>query len=298
MVAQIIDGKKIAEEVKNSLRVRIGHLQEMGVTPGLTVVLVGENPASEIYVRMKTRACADLGIHSPTIRLPSSTSQEQLLARLSGLNQDDSVHGILVQLPLPEQIDEQEVIQSIAPEKDVDGFHPVNRGKLVMGEETLVPCTPLGIREMLVRSGFAPDGKHVVIVGRSKIVGLPLATLLVQKKPHANATVTICHTGTKDLAAYTRQADILIAALGRPKAITAEMIKPGAVVVDVGVNRVSDPSNEKGYRIVGDVEFETAVHKAKAISPVPGGVGPMTIAMLLQNTVEAAFHLSASSSIG
>ena len=214
------------------------------------------------------------------------------------LNQDRKVHGILVQLPLPEQIDEDAVIHSISPDKDVDGFHPVNRGKLAVGEDTFVPCTPLGIQEMLVRSGFDPGGKHVVIVGRSKIVGMPLATMLAQKKAGANATVTVCHTGTRDIAQFTRQADILIAAVGRPEVITGDMVKRDAVVIDVGVNRVEAPGTEKGYRIVGDVEFESVSQHAAAISPVPGGVGPMTIAMLLHNTVKSAKNFCASSSTG
>lgn len=298
MEAQVIDGKKIAAEIKISLREKIQSLADSGIVPGLTVVLVGENPASQIYVRMKTKACAELGINSPTINLSSDISQTRLLNILEDLNRDNSVHGILVQLPLPNHIDEQVIITAISPEKDVDGFHPVNRGKLILGEDTFVPCTPFGIQEMLVRSGYDPYGKHVVIVGRSKIVGLPLATLLMQKKAGANATVTVCHTGTDDLGKFTKQADILIAAMGRPEIIKGDMVKPGAVVIDVGVNRVDDPNSEKGYRIVGDVEFDSAYQRAKAISPVPGGVGPMTIAMLLYNTVKAASNLCASSSTG
>ncbi|MFQ6113266.1 MAG: bifunctional 5,10-methylenetetrahydrofolate dehydrogenase/5,10-methenyltetrahydrofolate cyclohydrolase, partial [bacterium] len=276
MQAKIIDGKKTAEEIKNSLRVRIRQLQDAGTVPGLSVILVGENPASQIYVRMKRKACDELGIHSPTLNLPADVSQTQLLNIIDELNKDQSVHGILVQLPLPKHIDERVVLHAISPSKDVDGFHPVNRGKLLLGEDTFVPCTPFGIQELLLRSGYDPGGKHVVIVGRSKIVGLPLATLLLQKKQGANATVTVCHTGTENIGQITRQADILIAAMGRPEVIKGEMVKPGAVVIDVGVNRVEDPASEKGYRLVGDVEFETASRHAKAISPVPGGVGPMT----------------------
>lgn len=298
MQAKIIDGKKTAEEIKNSLRVRIRQLQDAGTVPGLSVILVGENPASQIYVRMKRKACDELGIHSPTLNLPADVSQTQLLNIIDELNKDQSVHGILVQLPLPKHIDERVVLHAISPSKDVDGFHPVNRGKLLLGEDTFVPCTPFGIQELLLRSGYDPGGKHVVIVGRSKIVGLPLATLLLQKKQGANATVTVCHTGTENIGQITRQADILIAAMGRPEVIKGEMVKPGAVVIDVGVNRVEDPASEKGYRLVGDVEFETASRHAKAISPVPGGVGPMTIAMLMSNTVKAASNFCASSSTG
>lgn len=298
MAAQLIDGKKIASEIKDDLRIEIDELKKQGITPGLTVVLVGENPASQIYVKMKTKACHELGIHSPTINLSADTSQEELLQLIDDFNRDPAVHGILVQLPLPEHIDEQTIIQSVKPEKDVDGFHPVNRGKLVIGEDTLVPCTPLGVQEMLIRSGHSPERKHVVIVGRSNIVGLPLASLLVQKKQGANATVTVCHTGTRNLAEITRQAEILIAAMGRPEVITGDMVRDGAVVIDVGVNRVNDPTTEKGYRIVGDVDFAAVSQKAKAISPVPGGVGPMTIALLIHNTVKAAKQISASSSTG
>lgn len=298
MKAKLIDGKKIAEEIKDSLKGKIQKLKNDGVLPKLSVVLVGENPASQIYVRMKSKACQTLGVDSPTINLSSDISQTKLLRIINELNGDDSVHGILVQLPLPEHIDEDLIIEAIYPAKDVDGFHPVNRGRLTLGEDTFIPCTPFGIQEMLLRSGFDPGGQHVVIVGRSKLVGLPLATLLMQKKEGANATVTVCHTGTDDLSKFTKQADILIAAMGRPEIITGDMVKQDAVVIDVGVNRVDDPTSEKGYRIVGDVEFESACNIARAISPVPGGVGPMTIAMLIYNTVKAASNSCASSSTG
>lgn len=298
MKAKLIDGKKIAEEIKDSLKGKIQKLKNDGVLPKLSVVLVGENPASQIYVRMKSKACQTLGVDSPTINLSSDISQTKLLRIINELNGDDSVHGILVQLPLPEHIDEDLIIEAIYPAKDVDGFHPVNRGRLTLGEDTFIPCTPFGIQEMLLRSGFDPGGQHVVIVGRSKLVGLPLATLLMQKKEGANATVTVCHTGTDDLSKFTKQADILIAAMGRPEIITGDMVKQDAVVIDVGVNRVEDPTSEKGYRIVGDVEFESACNIARAISPVPGGVGPMTIAMLIYNTVKAASNSCASSSTG
>lgn len=297
-MAEIIDGKKIAQEIKDELRSKMEELKNSGCVPGLTVVIVGEDPASQIYVRMKTKASQELGMHSETIALPVETQQTKLLGLIDQLNKDDSVHGILVQLPLPGQIDEDVVINSISPDKDVDGFHPVNRGKLVVGEDSFVPCTPLGIQAMLLRSGFNPGGKHVVIVGRSKIVGRPLAILMIQKKSGANATVTVCHTGTKDIGYFTRQADILVAAIGRPEVIKGDMIKEGAAVIDVGVNRVDAPETEKGYQIVGDVDFETASQRAAAISPVPGGVGPMTIAMLLNNTIKSAQNFCASSSTG
>lgn len=291
-MAVIIDGKRIAEDVKNELRGEIDKLKARGCVPGLSVILVGENPASEIYVRMKTKAAAALGIKSETITLPAGISERELLDQIDLLNRNHSVHGILVQLPLPGHIEENGVISTVAPEKDVDGFHPVNRGKLMVGEDTLVPCTPLGVQVMLTKSGHDPAGKHVVIVGRSKIVGLPLATMLVQKTSGGNATVTVCHTRTRDLAAFTTRADILIAAVGKPEVIDGSMIKHGAVVIDVGVNRVEDSDSEKGYRITGDVEFASVEKKAAAISPVPGGVGPMTIAMLMHNTVKAAKNLS------
>lgn len=285
---KILDGRKTAAEIKTELREQIAALKAAGISPGLAVVLVGENPASQIYVRMKTRACQELGIFSQTIRLETSVSQQELLQTVRSLNTDTRIHGILVQLPLPPQIDEQGIIHAIDPDKDVDGFHPVNRGRLVTGERTFVPCTPLGIQELLLRNDYSPEGKHVVILGRSHIVGLPLATLLVQKQAGANATVTICHTGTKNLANFTQKADIIVAAVGRPEVVTGDMVAQGVIVVDVGINRVEDKSAEKGYRVVGDVHFESVAEKAAALTPVPGGVGPMTIAMLLKNTVEAA----------
>ncbi len=297
-MAEIIDGRRIAQEIKSELLARVQFLAAAGRTPKLSVVLVGENVASQIYVRMKTKSAVELGIASDTIILPSETSEESLLDVVDKLNADTAVHGILVQLPLPAHIDENRIISAISPEKDVDGFHPVNRGKLLVGENTLVPCTPLGIQELLIRSGHAPAGKHVVIVGRSKIVGLPLATMLTQKGDRANATVTICHTGTSNLSSFTRRADILVAALGQAEVIVADMVQDGVVVVDVGVNRVGDSSTEKGYRVTGDVDFDSVRSKAAAITPVPGGVGPMTIAMLMHNTVQAALNISASSSTG
>lgn len=297
-MAKVIDGKKIAQDIMAELKTTVDNLKELNIVPCLSVVLVGENPASQVYVRSKARTADDLGIKSETIYLPKETTELELLEQIDKLNNDDSVHGILIQLPLPFQIKESTILNAVRPEKDVDGFHAVNRGKLLIGEDTFIPCTPAGVQEMLVRSNIQISGKHVVIVGRSKIVGLPLATMLVQKHKHANATVTVCHTGTPDLAAITLQADILIAAIGKPEAIKGSMVKEGAVVIDVGINRVDDPGSEKGYKLVGDVEFVEIAKHAAAISPVPGGVGPMTIAMLMKNTVKAAQNLCASSSTG
>ncbi|MFO7781649.1 MAG: bifunctional methylenetetrahydrofolate dehydrogenase/methenyltetrahydrofolate cyclohydrolase FolD [Spirochaetia bacterium] len=288
MAAEIIDGKSIAAEIREEVRLDTESLTARGVVPGLATVLVGENPASATYVRSKQRACGKAGIHSRDIRLPEETSESELLSTVSDLNADTDIDGILVQLPLPSQIDPQRVIMSIDPAKDVDGFHPVNLGKLLSGEDAFYPCTPHGILVMLERSGIAVEGRHVVVVGRSNIVGKPLAALLMQKRSGANATVTVCHSRTTDLAAHTRRADILVAAAGQVGFITGDMVGEGAVVVDVGINRVDDPEAKKGYRLVGDVEFEGASEHASRITPVPGGVGPMTIAMLLTNTVRSA----------
>jgi methylenetetrahydrofolate dehydrogenase (NADP+)/methenyltetrahydrofolate cyclohydrolase len=261
---------------------------DKNVTPGLVAVLVGDDPASAVYVRNKGLACEEAGMFSDTINLPADTTQKDLQELVATLNQDERFHGVLVQLPLPPQIDERAIIQSINPNKDVDGMHPVSTGLLLEGNPRFLPATPAGIQQMLIRTGNDPSGKHVVIVGRSNIVGKPLAALLMQKNPGANATVTVVHTGTSDIGAYTLQADIVIAAVGRPNAITADMVKAGAVVIDVGINRVQDPTRKSGYRLVGDVAYEEVFKKASAITPVPGGVGPMTIAMLLQNTLRAA----------
>ncbi len=288
MSAEIIDGRRIAQEIRSELRQQVEELKGRGVVPNLKVVLVGDDPASSVYVRMKTKACLELGLESETVRLPATVSQAKLLEIIHGFNVDPSVHGILVQLPLPEHVSEGEVLRSVHPDKDVDGFHPLSRGKLVIGEETFIPATPAGVQQMLLRSGHSPEGKRVVILGRSLIVGMPLAILLMQKKPGADATVTVCHSRTPNLASITRQADIVIAAIGRPEMLTGDMVSDGVVVIDVGVNRVEDPGTEKGYRLVGDVEFDSVSAKAAAISPVPGGVGPMTIAMLLHNTIKAA----------
>jgi methylenetetrahydrofolate dehydrogenase (NADP+)/methenyltetrahydrofolate cyclohydrolase len=279
--ATIIDGKAIAAQVRLEVADAVADLSSRGVTPGLATVLVGEDPASRIYVASKRKACAEAGIKAWDHDLPASTSQDDLLGLLRDLNEDESVHGILVQLPLPEHIDEQLVVDAVRPDKDADGFHPYNLGRLLAGEPVVAPATPAGIQELLRRSNVEVSGAEVVIVGRSNIVGKPLAALLVQKAAGANATVTVCHTGTKDIAVHSRRADILVAAMGRAKAITAPMVAPGAVVVDVGMNRT-----ESG--LCGDVDFEAVSEIASAITPVPGGVGPMTIAMLLHNTVGLA----------
>jgi methylenetetrahydrofolate dehydrogenase (NADP+)/methenyltetrahydrofolate cyclohydrolase len=288
MPAQIIDGKQVAEAMRVELKAEVEGLKARGVTPGLGVVLVGDDPASRSYVTAKEKACGEIGIYSDDHRLPADTTEPDLLAMVDRLNEDAKIYGILVQLPLPREISESNVLLRIKPEKDVDGFHPVNVGRMVVGEDALLPCTPHGCVQLLVRSGVQIAGAHVVVVGRSNIVGKPVANMLLQKKPNANATVTVCHTGTKDMASFTRQADILIAAAGRPNTITADMVKEGVVVIDVGVNRVEDASKRSGYRLVGDVDFEGVSRKARLITPVPGGVGPMTITMLLHNTIQAA----------
>ena len=289
MTAKIIDGTAIGKQIRAELKDEVAALRARGIVPGLTVVLVGEDPASQVYVRMKGKAADELGMKSDTIRLPPETPEAELLALLDRLNADRAVHGILVQLPLPKHMDAGKVLLRMKPEKDVDGFHPVNVGKLVIGDRTAFrPCTPAGVQELLIRSGADPDGKHVVVVGRSLIVGRPVANILMQKAKGANATVTVAHTGTRDLPSITRQGEILVVAAGRPEVITGDMIRPGAVVIDVGVNRVEDPKAEKGYRLVGDVNFAQAVEVASQITPVPGGVGPLTIALLMRNTVQAA----------
>ena len=288
MAARIIDGKQVAADMRAELKDEVAKLKEQGIVPGLGVILVGEDPASQSYVRAKERACEDIGIYSDDNRLPADTSQEDLIALIKKMNADPKINGILVQLPLPKHINESEVLLTIDPAKDVDGFHPMNVGKMMVGEKTFLPCTPHGVIQLLIRSGVTIEGANVVIVGRSNIVGKPLANMLMQKKDKGNATVTVCHTRTKDLAHHTRQADIVIAAAGRPNTITADIVKEGVVVIDVGVNRVEDATKKKGYRLVGDVDFEKVKEKASLITPVPGGVGPMTITMLLYNTVESA----------
>ena len=287
-MTKILDGAALAKEVR--ARVAAGVLemrQKHQVTPGLAAVLVGEDPASTVYVRNKRRACDEVGMFSDSFLLPDSASTKDVIECVDRLNQDPRFHGILVQLPLPGQVDAQRVIESIKPGKDVDGIHPFNAGKLVQGNPDFIPGTPAGIQELLARNGYDPAGQHVVICGRSNIVGLPLANLLMQRKDGANATVTVCHTRTRGLASFTRSADILVAAMGQPAIITADMVKEGAVVIDVGISRVEDPSRRLGYRLQGDVDFGPVSEKAAAITPVPGGVGPMTVAMLLVNSLTA-----------
>jgi len=288
LTAKILDGKALAEEIRGEVATGVAEMQQKhGVTPGLAAVLVGDDPASAIYVRNKRRACDEVGMVSDTFLMPADSTNEQVLARVQALNGDPRFHGILVQLPMPPQIDERLIIESLDPTKDVDGLHPFNVGKLVQGRADFVPGTPAGIQQILLRNGHDPAGANVVVCGRSDIVGKPMALLLMQRADGANATVTVCHTRTKNLAEITRQADILVAAIGRPSAITADMIKEGAVVIDVGINRVDDASQKRGYRLEGDVDFDAVSEKASAITPVPGGVGPMTIAMLLVNTLTA-----------
>jgi methylenetetrahydrofolate dehydrogenase (NADP+) / methenyltetrahydrofolate cyclohydrolase len=291
MAASIIDGKKIAADIRGEVREAAVRLSsERGIVPGLGFILVGENPASQSYVRSKGKACAELGFYSETLQLPESTSERELLSLIRTWNIDRKIHGILVQLPLPSQINEQRVIEAIDPRKDVDGFHPMNVGRLMIGLDGFKPATPLGIQELLMRSGNDPAGKHVVVIGRSNIVGKPIANILLQKQPGANAVVTVAHTGARDLTRFIKDADIVIAAVGQAEMITGAMLKPGAVVIDVGINRIPDPSSNTGSRLVGDVHFASAVAVASAITPVPGGVGPMTIALLMRNTLVAAQH--------
>lgn len=287
MAAKILSGKAIAGQVHEELRERVARLATRGTTPRLVMVRAGEDPASVSYMKQKEKSCAEVGVSTETIVLPEATSEGALLAKVGELNRQPSVHGILVQLPLPRHIRPRAVIDAIAPEKDADCFHPVNVGRLLIGEPYLLPCTPHGVHQLLLRSGYSPEGKHVVICGRSNLNGKPLFAILIQKAAGANATVTVCHTGTPDLGRITCQADILVAAMGAPRAITADMVRDGAVVIDVGVNRVEDPSAKAGFRLVGDTDFDALVDKAEAITPVPGGVGPMTVAMLLLNTITA-----------
>ena len=289
MSARILKGDEIAAGRRAEVAAGVAELVAAGgPQPGLAAVLVGDDPASAVYVRNKARACAAVGMHSETFHMPANTDPAQLLHHIDRLNAADEFHGILVQLPLPEQISESAVIERIDPRKDVDGLHPISQGRMLQGETAYLPCTPSGVQQMLLRAGYDPAGQHVVIVGRSNIVGKPLAALLMQRGAGGNATVTVCHRQTRNLAAITRQADILVAAMGAPGAITADMVRDGAVVIDVGINRVDDPSRRRGYRLVGDVDFDAVADKAEAITPVPGGVGPMTIAELLNNTLDAA----------
>jgi len=286
MSAVIIDGKQVAADVRAEVAQKVGELKQKGIAPCLAVILVGENPASVSYVTGKQKALAEVGMVDRSVHLPESTSEEELLKLIDELNADDSVHGILVQLPLPKHINEEKVIMAISPEKDVDGFHPVSVGNLMIGRPGFLPCTPHGIIVLLKKAGIETSGKHAVVIGRSNIVGKPVSILLARKD--VNCTVTMCHTGTKNMAEITRQADIIVVASGHPHTLTADMVKDGAVVIDVGVNRIPDSSKKSGFRLIGDCDFDDLKEKTSFITPVPGGVGPMTIAMLMQNTLESA----------
>ena len=287
MSAKIIDGKLLAANLRGEIAAGVAELKaKRGVVPGLAVILVGDNPASVSYVTAKEKACIEAGMLSREIRLSADTTEDELLSEIAGLNADPAIHGILVQLPLPKGFDEKKVINSISPDKDVDGFTPVNVGRMMIGEECFLPCTPHGIIKLIEFSGMNLKGKHAVVIGRSNIVGKPVAALLARRE--TNATVTLCHTGTPDIAEFTRQADVVVVAAGRPDTLTGDMLKPGAVVIDVGVNRIPDASRPKGFRLAGDADFDSCAAVASAITPVPGGVGPMTITMLLWNTLESA----------
>jgi len=289
MPAKILDGKQLAATLRTDIAKQVAELKaKHQITPGLGVILIGADPASTSYVTAKEKACEEAGMYSEDVRVPAETTQTEALALVQKMNADPRIHGILVQLPLPKHIDEAAVINAIAPEKDVDGFTPINVGRMMIGETCFLPCTPNGVIQMLLSAGVETSGKHAVVIGRSNIVGKPVAHLLMRKAKGGNATVTVCHTGTKDLATFTKQADILVVAAGRPNTVTGEMIKPGAVVIDVGVNRVPDATKKNGFRLVGDVDFDSATQVASLITPVPGGVGPMTITMLLYNTLESA----------
>ena len=297
MAAKLIEGKEVAAGIRKELSKEIEVLKQQGTVPGLAVVLVGDDPASASYVRGKEKACGDLGLYSDNRRLPASISEEELLSTVAELNEDDRIHGVLVQLPLPAHIDEERVLLAVAPDKDADGFHPMNLGRLVLGIPVCLPCTPHGVVKLLEAYEIPIEGADVVILGRSNIVGKPLANMLMQRTKSGNATVTLCHTKTRDLAQHTRSADILISAIGQPGLVTADMVKEGAVVIDVGTSRVEDATRKRGYRIAGDVDFEGVKERASYITPVPGGVGPMTITMLMYNTVEAAKR-SATAKLG
>ncbi|MCI6258767.1 MAG: bifunctional 5,10-methylenetetrahydrofolate dehydrogenase/5,10-methenyltetrahydrofolate cyclohydrolase [Treponema sp.] len=286
MSAIIIDGKAVAQDVRSGVAQKVAALKEKGVNPCLAVILVGSNPASVSYVTGKRKALAEAGMEDRSVDLPETVTEDELLAKIHELNEDKTVHGILVQLPLPKHISEEKVLLAIAPEKDVDGFHPVNVGNMMIGKKAFLPCTPHGILVLLQKAGIKTDGAHAVVIGRSNIVGKPVSILLTRRE--FNCTVTICHTGTKNIAEITRQADILIAAAGRPNTVTADMVKPGAAVIDVGVNRIPDATKKSGFHLEGDVDFNAVKEVASFITPVPGGVGPMTIAMLMYNTLEAA----------
>lgn len=288
-MAIILSGRDLSDKMKQDYKKEIEQIkQNHNIVPGLAVILIGDNPASLSYVKLKEKACAEVGIVSHDLRFNADYKEETLLKLIKDLNNDNNIHGILVQLPLPEHISEERILCAIDPEKDVDGFHPVNVGKMMIGAPSFLPATPFGIQQLLLRNNIEIEGKHVVIIGRSNIVGKPLAMILIQKKPGANATVTLCHTRTKNIAEITRTADILVAAVGRPHTVTKDMVKQGVVVIDVGVNRIEDKTRKRGYRLIGDVDFEEVSEKASAITPVPGGVGPMTITMLLHNTIQSA----------
>ena len=288
-MVKILDGSALSKEIRGEVAEGVRRIKShRSITPGLAAVLIGDDPASAIYVRNKGLACDEVGMLHETFLLPSNVTQDTVLNLVKSLNEDDRFHGILIQLPLPAQLDEQAVIREMIPSKDVDGIHPFNLGKLVQGSPSFVPCTPAGIQELLLRNGYDPSGKHMVICGRSNIVGKPLASLMIQRNPGSNATVTVCHTNTEDLSGLTRQADILVAAVGRAGFITGDMVSKDVIVIDVGINRTEDPTYRRGYRLEGDCDFESVSRKAEAITPVPGGVGPMTIAMLLVNTLKAA----------
>ena len=290
---KIIDGKKIASDIRNELKEKIQKLKEEGKdVPGLVTFLIGENPASQVYVKNKIKDCEEIGMRTKAENHPADISEAKLLEMIQKYNNDSNYHGILVQLPLPRHIDENKVIETISPKKDVDGFHPINIGNLVIGKETFASCTPAGIQELLTRYGIETKGKHVVVLGRSNIVGKPIANIMLQKKEHANSVVTICHSAAKNISEYTKQADILIAAIGSPDFVKGSMVKENVVVIDVGISRVDDPGRPKGYRLVGDVDFEDVAPHCSYITPVPGGVGPMTRAMLLQNTYKAFLKLN------
>ncbi len=288
---RLIDGKKVAEEIRAEVKEEVARRKKNGRSPGLALVLVGENPASKVYVNMKEKACQETGIRSLIERLPADISQQELIHKVMEINNNDDYHGLLVQSPLPEGLDEDEIVRTVDPKKDVDGFHPYNVGMLALGTPSFVPCTPLGTVELLQRYNISTQGKHVVVIGRSHIVGMPTSLLLVRKAKEANATVTICHSRTQNLPEITRSADILIAAIGSPEFVTADMVKEDAVVIDVGMNRVDDASRKRGYRLTGDVDFENVRKKTSWITPVPGGVGPMTVALLLRNTLLAEERL-------
>jgi len=288
MAAKILDGKAIAQDIRAELKAKTADLKKQGIVPGLGVLLVGDDPASRSYVTAKEKACEETGLYSREIKLPSTASHKEILDVVKSFNADDQIDGILVQLPLPDSSMEQSVIEAINPDKDVDGFHPVNVGRMMLGLPSFLPCTPHGVLQILKRSGIKTSGAHVVVIGRSNIVGRPLVNLLSQKSELGDATVTMCHTRTKNMKELTLQADIIVAAVGRPNTVTADMVKPGAVVIDVGVNRVTDATAKAGFRLKGDVDYAAVSEKASAITPVPGGVGPMTITMLLANTVESA----------